>query len=120
MSAFEAVHRYYQRQRVRATAWIALSEEAAIGANAALYDMNVKVPEEVSLLAYAGTARAGLNVPPLTTVDVDIPRHMTTAMTLLDAMLDPPGDAEARPDPPPLLSIIPPVLIERRSVAARK
>ncbi len=88
MSAFHAIKDYYDRQRIRATALIALSEEAAFGVVAGLYQLGVDVPGEVSVVAYAGTCRAELNVPPLTSIDVDVDRHLAVAVELVEKMLD--------------------------------
>lgn len=112
MSAYEAVKDYYARQRVRSTALIALSEEAAIGATAALYELGVSVPKDVSLVAYAGTCRAGLCIPPLTSIDVDVDRHLDVAFARIDRILD--GESA---NPKDALTVIPPTLIERQSVA---
>mgnify|MGYP000707237242 CR=1 FL=1 len=114
MSACEAVKDYYARQRVRATALIALSEEAAIGATSALYGLGVSIPGGVSVIAYAGTVRAGLCIPPVTSIDVDVAGHLDAAFRRVDQILD--GDPEHHG---PSLVVIPPVLVERESVAPR-
>ena len=119
MSACEAVHRYYQRQRVRATALIALSEESAFGTRAALHQLGLSVPADVSLIAYAGTCRSSLGVPATTAVDVDVDRHLSVAVQKIDAMLSADGDASAA-DLGQRLTVIPPTLIERASVADRR
>ena len=115
MSAFEAVKLYYERQRVRATAFIALGEEAALGANVALHEMDVKVPEDVSLISYAGTIRAQLNIPPLSSVDVDVDEHLQAAFRRVDEIFE----GQSSPTHPSLV-IVPPSLIERKSVAPRR
>lgn len=112
MSAYQAVKEYYARQRVRATALIALSEEAAIGATAALYELGVAVPKEVSMIAYAGTCRAGLCIPPLTSIDVDVDRHLEAAFKRVDLILEGKKCFNAQ-----MLTVIPPTLIPRQSVA---
>ncbi len=117
-AAYDAVKRYHGRQRVRATALIGLNEEATVGANAALYELGVKVPGDVSLLVYAGTAHAALCVPPLTAVDVDVPGHIDAAFNLIERMAD--ADPGADPGDADLLTVIRPTLIERQSVAARR
>lgn len=115
MSAREAVKDYYARQRVRASAMIALSEEAAIGATSALYEMGVSVPDNVSLISYAGTIRAELCIPPMTSVDVDVDQHLQAAFQRVDQIF------EGNHSPPsPSLVVIPPTLIERNSVAPRR
>ncbi|MEM1353342.1 MAG: substrate-binding domain-containing protein [Planctomycetota bacterium] len=116
MAAYEAVKAYYARQRIRATAHIALCEESAIGAAAALNELGVDVPREVSLVDYAGTCRARLCIPPLTAIDVNVDQHLVTAMQQVEAIME-------QPHTPPAsgyLTVIPPVLIERGSTAKRR
>lgn len=115
MSAYEAVKKYYDQQRIRATALITLSEEAAIGAAAALHELGRAVPDDVSLIGYAGTCRAALCLPPLTTIDVDVDRHLSAALQRVDAFLK--GETLA---PEKLLTVIPPALVERQSVTPVK
>lgn len=116
MSAYEALKTYYERQRVRATALIALSEEAAIGAAAALYELGVAVPDDVSLIGYAGTCRSKLCIPPLTSIDVDVDGHLEAALQQVDRILSGGGDD---PDSK-YLTVISPTLIKRKSVARRE
>ncbi len=115
MAASDAIKLYYERQRVRATALIALSEEAAIGATSALYEMGVSVPDNVSLISYAGTCRAELCIPPMTSIDVDVDQHLQAAFKRVDDILA--GSASLATPP---LVVIPPSLIERKSVAIRR
>ncbi|MEO0514978.1 MAG: substrate-binding domain-containing protein [Planctomycetota bacterium] len=115
MAAREAVKNYYERQRVRATAMIALSEEAAIGATSALYDLDVTVPDNVSLISYAGTCRAELCIPPMTSIDVDVDQHLQVAFKRVDEIF-----AGSAPLATPPLVVIPPTLIERKSVTIRR
>ena len=147
MSAFHAVQAYYQRQRIRATALIALSEEAALGTVAGLSRLGVDVPADASVIAYAGTCRAELCIPPLTTIDVDVDQHLETAMQWIDqqthhdetdnpdtpASPDAPADTPASETTPSaasmataaahdaaaLLTVVPPTLVERQSVGEK-
>lgn len=114
MAAYEAVKSYYARQRIRATAHIALSEEAAMGAAAALHELGVRIPENVSLVGYAGTCRAQLCIPPLTSIDVDVDRHLESAMLQIREIFDNPRQAPANG----YLTVIPPSLIQRQSTAS--
>lgn len=115
MAAYEAVKAYYTRQRIRATAHIALCEESAIGAAAALHELGVSVPDEVSLVDYAGTCRAKLCIPPLTTIDVNVDRHLDAALQQVQSIFDSPHTPPASG----YLTVIPPSLIERGSTAKR-
>ena len=114
MSAFQAVHNYYDRQRIRASALIALSEEAALGTVAALDRLDVRVPDDASVIAYAGTCRAELCIPPLTSVDVDVDGHLDAAVQWIDQDADHLLDPSGR-----LLVVVPPTLIDRQSVGDR-
>ncbi|MFK7790854.1 MAG: substrate-binding domain-containing protein [Phycisphaeraceae bacterium] len=113
MAAYEAVKAYYGRQRIRATAHIALSEEAAMGAAAALHEMGINIPENVSLVGYAGTCRAKLTIPPLTTIDVDVDRHLEAAMQQIEGIYD----NKAQSETSDFLTVIPPALVQRQSTA---
>lgn len=84
VAANEAVHRYFQRSsKTQATALIGLSEEACTGAVAACYDLKLRVPEDVSIVDYSGTYRAAMDIPPRTTIDVRIEKHLELAMRIL-------------------------------------
>ncbi|MEO0476729.1 MAG: substrate-binding domain-containing protein, partial [Planctomycetota bacterium] len=115
MAAYEAIKAYYARQRIRATAHVALCEEAAIGAVAALNELGVSVPEEVSLVDYAGTSRAQLCIPSLTAIDVNVDQHLDAALKQIESIFDDPH----RPSTSGYLTVIPPSLIERGSTAKR-
>ena len=116
MAAKQAVERYHQRQRVRATAMISLAEETGVGVLAALHGLGVAVPKDVSVVAYAANVRASLCVPPLTSVDVDVDGHLDAALDRVERMLDP----EAEKDEPPRVQIVPPSLVERASVQRKR
>ncbi|MEM8494059.1 MAG: GntR family transcriptional regulator [Planctomycetota bacterium] len=117
MAACNAVQDYCKRQRRKATAFIALSEEAATGALAGFYRCGFSVPTDVSLLAYATTARGALTVPGLTGIDVGLRRHLQQAIDLLEGGDSSPLSADAANADK--LVMIRPELIERESVEAR-
>ncbi len=122
MAACDAVQAYCRKQRRKATAFIALSEEAALGALAGFHRAGLEVPKDVSLLSYATTSRGALSVPALTGIDVGIERHLAQAVALLRASLDPDDDTSPlRPDAAnnEKLVVIRPELVERESVARR-
>lgn len=116
MSAKLAVERYYATQRVRATGIISLSEESAVGVLSALHGLGVAVPKDVSVIAYAANLGASLCVPPLTSVDIDVDRHLKLALDRIEEMLEP-DDAEPAAS---LLDVVTPTLIERGSVCSRR
>ncbi len=116
MASKQAVERYHQRQRVRATAFLALAEETAVGVLAGLHGLGVAVPKDVSVVAYAANLRASLCVPPLTSVDVDVDGHLDAALDRVERMLDP----EAEKDELPRVQIVPPSLVERASVQRKR
>ncbi|MEM1209524.1 MAG: GntR family transcriptional regulator [Planctomycetota bacterium] len=117
MAACNAVQAYCKRQRRRATAFIALSEEAATGAIAGFHRAGLSVPRDVSLLAYATTVRGTLTVPALTGIDVGLERHLRQAIDFLEAGTDSPLASDAA-DAEKML-MIRPELVERESVASR-
>ena len=85
-----------------------------MGAAAALHEMGLKIPENVSLVGYAGTCRAKLSIPPLTTIDVDVDRHIDVAMQQVEAILN----KQSSPDnPSDYLTVIRPSLVQRQSTA---
>lgn len=97
------------RQPHPPTAIIGLSEEVALGARSACYDQGLEVPQDVSLIAYAGGYMAELSCPPLTTIDVNIASHVKTAVEMVNSNYD------GRQTTP---RVIKPRLIERGSVAS--
>ena len=67
---------------VRFTGLFAQSDESAAGAVAALQDLGLDVPEQVSVVGFDGLPELPINVR-LTTVAQDIPRIASTALTLV-------------------------------------
>ncbi|MEM7681256.1 MAG: GntR family transcriptional regulator [Planctomycetota bacterium] len=110
MAAYHAVQTYLQHAKPKPTAIIGLSEEVCHGAAAACHRLGLRVPDEVSLLAYAGTCRVELCVPPLSTIDVDVAAHVDLAIELIQRS-NPAEDHKH-------LHIVRPKLVERASVAA--
>ena len=112
VSAYEQVKKYLKSARDPVTALFCLSENAADGAAAALHHEGLSVPEDVSLLGYAGTYHSAMSVPPRTAIDVSIKQHVDLALEMIDAAGDghgPAGEARVR--------MVTPRLICRETVA---
>ena len=114
-AAAAVVRQYLRQRRGSATAFIGLSEEVTFGAASALHSAGRRVPEDASLIAYAGTGRTQFAIPPMTTLDIRVEAHLSTAFELLDAMADAKG---GRLGARQLLRTVRPTIIERASVAA--
>ncbi len=112
-AAAAAVEAYCKRSRRPATAFIGLSEDATHGTASALHQLGLRVPQDVSLLGYAGTPLSAYAIPPHTIIDIGIKGHMQAALAWIKAhelKLD-------SDDLPPLRQRITPTIIERSSVA---
>lgn len=110
-AAYEAVKQALATAACDVTALITLNDELALGALAACRDSGRPVPERMSLINSGDSPMMEFNNPPVTTIDVDLERHVTVAMDLL-------GRIVAGEDPKSMpLRIVQPRLIERKSVA---
>ncbi|KGQ21350.2 LacI family DNA-binding transcriptional regulator [Thermus filiformis] len=83
LSAYRAVRRAWE-EGLRFTAIFAASDEMALGAQAALEDLGLRVPEEVSLVGYDDLPEVGEG---LTTVHQDLPTLAREAADLLEGAL---------------------------------
>lgn len=106
LAAYRVVRRAWERG-LRFTALFAASDEMALGAWAALEDLGVRVPEEVSLVGYDDLPDLGRS---LTTIHQDIPTLAKEAVALL---------REASQGKPPRGKRIPVYLVPRGTTARR-
>lgn len=74
--------RHAWEEGTRFSGFFAQSDESAVGAIAALEDLGVRVPEDVSAVGFDGLPELPLPYP-LTTVAQDIPRIAATALQLM-------------------------------------
>ncbi|MDD9312465.1 substrate-binding domain-containing protein [Cytobacillus firmus] len=94
------------------TAIFAASDEMAIGALSAAYQMGIRVPDEVSVIGYDNLNLAEMSIPPLTTVGQPLAKMGETAAEMLFSILETGETPESR--------IMPHKIIERMSVKERK
>ncbi|KGX91062.1 LacI family transcriptional regulator [Pontibacillus halophilus JSM 076056 = DSM 19796] len=92
------------------TAVFAASDEIAIGAFSAAYEMGISIPGDVSVVGYDNLKLAEMSVPPLTTIAQPFQRMGEKAVEMVLQMNRGKG-AES--------CILPHVLIERKSVSSR-
>lgn len=99
------------RTDVGPTALFVVNDLAAMGALAAVADLGLSVPGDVSVVGYDGTALGGLRPIGLTTVGQPLHELGTRAAASLCGQLDgdPPGEPHA---------LVRPSIIERRTTAA--
>ena len=95
-----------------ATAIFAASDEMAIGALSAAYQMGIRVPDEVSVIGYDNLNLAEMSIPPLTTVEQPLAKMGETAAEMLFSILETGETPESR--------IMPHKIIERMSVKESK
>ncbi len=93
----------------RPTAILALNDQIAIGAMAALQRLGLRVPDDVSIVGFDNLEVSAHTTPPLTTVDQHVPELMAAAAALFSGPLAENGD-----DAPPLRTIVP-SLVRRAS-----
>jgi LacI family transcriptional regulator len=94
------------------TAIFGASDEIAIGALSAAYQLGIKVPEDLSVMGYDNLQLAEMSIPPLTTVGQPLAKMGETAAKMLLKMLETGEVPESR--------IMPHKIIERLSVKERK
>ncbi|MGN7179058.1 LacI family DNA-binding transcriptional regulator [Cytobacillus sp. SAFR-174] len=95
-----------------ATAIFAASDEMAIGALSAAYQMGIRVPDEVSVIGYDNLNLAEMSIPPLTTVEQPLAKMGETAAEMLFSILETGETPESR--------IMQHKIIERMSVKESK
>lgn len=81
LGGYRAVRRAWEAG-VRFTGLFAQSDESAVGAIAALQDLGLRVPHDVSVIGFDGLPELPLNIQ-LSTVAQDIPRIAATALQLV-------------------------------------
>jgi DNA-binding LacI/PurR family transcriptional regulator len=91
------------------TALVCLKEELAIGADAACRDAGRAVPDSISLIEYACTARSRIAAVPRTGICVHLGRHIKCAWEMLEkSRLGRLGERR--------LCLVQPTLVRQRSV----
>jgi DNA-binding LacI/PurR family transcriptional regulator len=93
------------------TAVFAANDHLALGILRALHEHGKRVPEDLSLVGFDDVPEAGYFIPPLTTVRPDFHAVARHALELLLAQIEAGVPSTAQ-------MMLPPTLIERRSVAA--
>ncbi|OMF63386.1 LacI family transcriptional regulator [Paenibacillus sp. FSL R5-0490] len=94
------------------TAIFAASDEMAIGALSAAYQMGINVPDEISVIGYDNLNLAEMSTPPLTTVGQPLAKMGEAAAEMLFSILETGDTPESR--------IMQHKIIERMSVKERK
>ena len=118
VSAYEQVKRYLAATPEPVTALFCLSENVADGAAAALHHQGLSVPDDVSLLSYAGTYHSAIAVPPRSAIDVSIKQHVDDALEMIDAASgEPAGGHKTPPADDALVRMVKPRLVRRETVA---
>ncbi|BAM03965.1 GntR family transcriptional regulator [Phycisphaera mikurensis] len=99
------------------TGWLVIGEELAYAAAGAAARAGIRVPQELSLIAYGGTGRSEVQPLRMTALDCGIREHVNAALRLIGVgkAAEPVGE---KPPDDALLGVIQPVLHERDSVAA--
>jgi LacI family transcriptional regulator len=92
------------------TAIFVASDEMAIGAISAAYNMGIKIPDDLSVIGYDNLPLAEMSIPPLTTVEQPLEQMGETAANMLFTMIETGKPIESR--------IMPHKIIERATVRA--
>lgn len=115
-ATYETLKTYLRSPRSKdVTAFICLGEDMSLAAVGACRDEGMPVPETMSVVNVAHSTLMNLLTPPITSVDVDVERHVEVALEMLKERME--GDEnKVRP----VLRFIEPRLIERQSVKTLK
>lgn len=114
VGSYQQMRRFLALPELRPTAILGLDESVTDGAAAACHHVGLRVPEDISLVAYAGTYHSAMAVPPRTSVVVSMKDHLAEALQMI-------GLAERGRLPlDRRLRIIRPHLIVRASTAVPK
>lgn len=85
--AREAAHRFAKLPE-RPTAVFTSSDHLAVDFASGLWEMGVRIPDEVSLIGHDGTAAGGAMSPPLTSIDFDGAQVLQLALDMVFAQLE--------------------------------
>lgn len=110
--ASQAIRRLLALPHPRPTAVFVHNDWMALGALQALYEANVRVPDEMAVVGFDGLDLGEVAVPPLSTVELPCSEFGRRAVEIISELLD------DRPAPPTDLLV--PRLIERASSALRR
>jgi LacI family transcriptional regulator len=99
-------------QKPNTTAIFAASDEIAVGAISAAYELGLKVPDNLSIIGYDNINLAGMSVPPLTTIHQPFMEMGEIAGNMLMEMIETKLVTKSR--------IVPHSIVERMSVKERK
>ena len=105
---YETFARIWERSIPKPTAAFFSSDELAAGAARYMYEHNIRIPEDLSVMGYEDSSFAEFMTPPLTTVrrNKDLLGH--EAFRLLWSRIE-------NPNLPPRVSIVPYSIVERSS-----
>ena len=99
----------------RPTAFLAASEESALGAVRAITEAGLSIPKDLSLVSFNDTPLSALVTPALTSVSIHVEEMGRSAVRLLAERAQLPGRSPVRTLPVKL--VVPPTLVVRDSAA---
>ena len=107
-SAYEAIQAAWQMGQ-RFDGLVAANPQSALGAMRFLSEQNVRIPQDLSIIAYEDNALCGYAIPPLTAINIQKEKMGAEAASLmLQRLADPQMDSQLR--------VVPSYLVERGSV----
>jgi DNA-binding LacI/PurR family transcriptional regulator len=112
--AYHAVKDYLASGHCDVTAMICLHEDAIMGIMTALREAGLSIPQDMSLVTGGNSHLSQFSHPPMTAVDIHPENQVTSAMAMLDSLL------ENGPSPTRLLHYVRPSLVLRASVVCIK
>lgn len=115
-STAAALAKLLERGQVLPTAFLAASEETAMGAIQCLEGAGYAIPGDISLVSFNDTPLSELVMPPLTSVSTHVEEMSRTAVRLLAERATPQGRTPVRTLPVKL--VLPPSLVVRQSTAS--
>ena len=114
-STAAAMAAYLASGAPRPTAFLAASEETALGAVRAVTEAGLSIPGDLSLVSFNDTPLSALVTPALTSVSTHVREMGQAAVRLLAERADLPGRPPVRALPVKL--VVPPSLVVRESAA---
>ena len=96
----------------RPDAILGANDSIALGAMRYLFEQNIRVPDDISMVSYEDSVLSGYSVPPLSSINISKERMGAEACSILLSRIENPTMRKIH-------VVIPPVLVSRGSIQSR-